>query len=150
MIAVTTGCGSIELYTFGDADGDNASSNTPQSPSIGHRPLPTHIATLSLPPTMPGVSLRRFLTHAAPTVANPTPGRLFETSRDAHVHMMSLFYGDPSRSFYLFLHNRYLLSHIPPGVGSGEKVKVTEKQWDDWGPDNTRFVDWIAHFQWLR
>ncbi|KAM5545812.1 hypothetical protein V8D89_000850 [Ganoderma adspersum] len=150
MITVTTNCGSIELYTFSDADEDNTSSNAPQSPSIDHRSLPTQVAILTLPPTMPGVTLRRFLTHAAPFVANPTPGRVFETPRDAHVHMMSLFYGDHSRSYYLFLHNRYLLSHIPPGVGSGEEVKVVEKQWDDWGPDHTRFVNWIVHFQWLR
>ncbi|KAI1793750.1 hypothetical protein LXA43DRAFT_1081303 [Ganoderma leucocontextum] len=150
MITVTTNCGSIALYTFSDANEDNPSSSAPQSPSIDHRLLPTQIAILSLPPTNPGVALQRFLTHAAPFVANPTPGRMFETSRDAHVHIMSLFYGDPSRDYHLFLHNRFLLSHIPPGVGSGEGVKVIEKQWDDWGPDNTRFVNWITHFQWLR
>ncbi len=150
MITVTTGCGSIELYTFGDADEDDAPSDTLRSPSIDHRLLPTQIAILGLPPTMPGVTLQRFLTHAAPFVANPTPGRVFETPRDAQLHMMSLFYDDLSRNYHLFLHNRYLLSHIPSGVGSGGKVKVIEKQWDDWGPDNTRFVNWIAHFQWLR
>ena len=161
MITVTTNCGSIELYTFSDAspsaDNDSASSNAPpQSPSIGHRPLPTHVATLALPPTAPGVALRRFLTHAAPFVARPTAGRPFETPRGAHVHMMSLFYGDHSRGYYCFVHNRYLLSHVPSqaGVGSGlsgEKGTgtVVERQWDEWGLDNTRFVNWIAHFQWL-
>ena len=169
MITVTTHCGSIELYTFSDAsaspsaDNDSASSNAPPpspSPSIrvGHRrSLPTHVATLALPPTAPGVALRRLLTHAAPFVARPTPGRLFETPRGAHVHMMSLFYGDHSRGYYCFVHNRYLLSHVPSqaGVGSGlsgEKGTgtVVERQWDEWGLDNTRFVNWIAHFQWLR
>ncbi|PIL34558.1 hypothetical protein GSI_03336 [Ganoderma sinense ZZ0214-1] len=171
MITVTTGSGSIELYTFSDAAEAPTSSKSksesqsgalqPQSASSivadARRSLPTQVAVLALPPTAPGVSLRRFLTHAAPFVARPTPGRLFETPRDAQVHMMSLFYGDHSRSYYLFLHNRYLLSHIPvaPGVGSGkgeegEEAKVVERQWDDWGPDHTRFVNWIAHFQWLR
>ena len=155
MITVTTNCGSIELYTFSDTDAGEDKA-PPPSPSIrvGHRQSPpTHVATLALPPTAPGVALRRFLTHAAPFVARPTAGRLFETRRGAHVHMMSLFYGDHSRGYYCFVHNRYLLSHVPPqaGVGSGSgEVKVIEKQWDEWGPENTRFVNWIAHFQWLR
>ena len=153
MITVTTNYGSIELYTFSGGDDDYASSNNvPQSPSIGYRLLPTQVAILGLPPTNPGQNLRRFLTHSAPFVAKPTPGRVFETSSDARVHMMCLYYGDHTGSYHMFLHNRFLLAHIPPGIGSGcaDKVKVVEKEWDEWGPDNTRFVNWIAHFQWLR
>ncbi|PIL26514.1 hypothetical protein GSI_12272 [Ganoderma sinense ZZ0214-1] len=91
-----------------------------------------------------------------PFITNSTLGRLFETPRNAQVHMMSLSCGDHSRSCYLFVHNWCLLLHIPipPGLGSGksegEEVKVIERQWDDWGLDHTHFVNWIAHFQWLR
>ncbi|TBU44170.1 hypothetical protein BD309DRAFT_990477 [Dichomitus squalens] len=154
IVTVTMQYGSIEVYTFsgGDEDAETLSNTVPQSPSLGDRLLPTRVAIFRLPPTKPGQDLRRFLTHSAPFVANPTPGRVFEVSRDARVHMMCLYYGDHAGSYHLFLHNRFLLAHIPPGIGSGAVGKVTAvaKEWDEWGPDNARFVNWIAHFQWLR
>ncbi|KAI0773132.1 senescence-associated protein-domain-containing protein [Trametes elegans] len=149
MITVTTGPGSIEIYTF-DGDGDVSLSTGAHSPSLGGNPLPTKVAVLELPPTKPGQGPTRFQTHSAPFVARPTPGRAFETSPDSRLHVMELSYGDHGRRCNLFVRNRFLLSHVPADLNSGVVSAPLTKRWEEWGPDNTRFMEMIGRFQWLR
>lgn len=149
MITVTTGPGSIEIYTF-DGDGDVSPSTEAHSPSLAGNPLPTKVAVLKLPPTKPGQGPTRFQTHSAPFVSRPTPGRAFETSPDSRLHVMELSYGDHGRRCNLFVRNRFLLSHVPADLNSGVVSAPLTKRWEEWGPDNTRFMEMIGRFQWLR
>ena len=142
MITVASGSGLIELYKFSCDDTDDAVAGD------GPRP-PKHMARLCLPETHPGQDLRRFTTHSAPFVANRTPGRPFETSRNSNVHVMELRYGDRALMFNLFVLNRFLLSFIDEDSNNVDTVPVI-KHWGEWGPDNTRVMHRISHFQWLR
>ncbi|KAI0767722.1 hypothetical protein C8Q74DRAFT_1282033, partial [Fomes fomentarius] len=84
--------------------------------------------------------------HLLPT--KPTPGRPFETARDNRIHMFSLHYSfDHSRVYTMFVHHRYFQSVIQRHT---ETDRVVVKQWDEWGPDNTRFVPYLGDFVWLR
>ncbi|KAH9895700.1 senescence-associated protein-domain-containing protein [Cubamyces lactineus] len=147
MVTVAHGQGYIEIYTF-NADLD-VSVQTQSPPSTGRRP-PVRIATLLLPSVKPGKNLQRFATHSGPFVGRPTPGRPFETSPDCRLHVMELGYGDHFERFSLFVRNRHLLSYIPPDLGFSETYMPVTVAWDEWGPENTRFVSIIARFQWLR
>ncbi|KAI0329467.1 hypothetical protein GY45DRAFT_1371545 [Cubamyces sp. BRFM 1775] len=147
MVTVAHGQGYIEIYTF-NADED-ATPQTQSPPLAGRRP-PVRIATLLLPPVKAGKNLQRFATHSGPFVGRPTPGRPFETSPDCRLHVMELGYGDHLERFSLFVRNRHLLSYIPPDLGFGGTHTPVTMDWDEWGPDNTRFMSIIARFQWLR
>ncbi|KAI9059862.1 hypothetical protein FKP32DRAFT_1595876 [Trametes sanguinea] len=151
MITVASGQGSIEIYTFsGDADVAASSQPGQSSTATADSLLPTQVAVLSLPAVKPGQAVQRFSTHSSPFVARRTPGRPFETSPDCKIHVMELSYGDQNIRFHLFVRNRYLLSYIPPGVGSGAIFEPVRKSWDEWGPDNTRFLPLMGRFEWLR
>ncbi|KAI0682113.1 hypothetical protein C8T65DRAFT_301266 [Cerioporus squamosus] len=168
MLTVATGSGSIELYTFsGDEDalispsGSSSSPSTPtpfspplapqlQLPFFSARRLPTRVAELLLPPTKLGRDVRKAFTHSGPFVGRPTPGRPFETSPDARVHMLTLHYGDHAGMFNLFVLNRFFLSLVPASVGSRENYTAVVKHWDEWGAENTRMFEWSVHFHWLR
>ncbi|TFK85394.1 hypothetical protein K466DRAFT_494844, partial [Polyporus arcularius HHB13444] len=172
MLTVATGAGSIELYTFtGDEDApiarDRSSSSSSSSPSgpttptpsspplrlpwYSARRLPTRVAVLHLPPTQPGRDMRKAFTHSGPFVGRPTPGRPFETSPEARVHMLTLHYGDHAGMFNLFVLNCFFLSLVPAGqVGSKEDYAPVVKPWNEWGPENTRLFEWSVHFNWLR
>ena len=168
MLTVAMGAGSIEIYTFsGDVDTLNTrdtSSSSSSSPSgaststpafapfvsLAARRLATRVAVLLLPPTHPGQDVRRALTHSGPFVARATPGRPFETSEDVRVHMLTLHYGDRAGMFIMFVLNRFLLSLVPPGASSQGDYPHVVKPWEEWGPENTRVFEWMAHFPWLR
>ncbi|KAH9943581.1 hypothetical protein B0H21DRAFT_779706 [Amylocystis lapponica] len=77
-------------------------------------------------------------------------GKPFASARDSRVHLMSLHYNDRGPRFHLFLHNRFLLSLVPPGFGSGEAWTTLTRPWDSWGPAHTRFLEHNVQFQWLR
>lgn len=149
LLTVTTGHGSLALYTF-NGDGDS-SLMTDQSKSISALvpSPPMQIAVLNLPTIQPKEDLHRFTTHSPPFVAHQW-GRPFQTSRDSRLHVMTLHYGDRSGDFNMFVHNNYLLSFVSPGVRFEETVTPIVKDWDDWGPDHTRFMPFTAPFQWLR
>lgn len=140
MITSTSGAGAIDLYSF--------SGKAPAWPNP--LPPPTHVATLSLPPLKEGQELHHFSTHSGPIVHGPMPGKPFEPAREKRIHLMSLHYGERGPRYHMFVHNHYLMSHIPPGFGSGEAWKMVELPWDSWGPANTRFLEHNVHFQWLR
>lgn len=137
--------GTIALYTFnGEDDADHGPTSADSF--INQRP-PTPVAELRLPRTKPGRGLRQAFTHSGPFVADSTPGRPFHTARDTRIHMFSLLYGDHAGNYSLFVHNRHLLSYVTASAGKGT---VIVKDWEEWGPDNTRVVDFLASFQWLR
>ncbi|OSC98108.1 hypothetical protein PYCCODRAFT_1480843 [Trametes coccinea BRFM310] len=150
MITVASGQGTIEIYRF-SGDVDVAASSQGGSPStIADSPLPTRVAVLSLPAVKPGQAVQRFSTHSSPFVARRTPGRPFETAPDCKIHVMELSYGDQHIRFHLFVQHRYLLSYIPPEVGSGAIYEPVRKPWAEWGPDHTRFMPLMGRFEWLR
>ncbi|RPD53899.1 hypothetical protein L226DRAFT_469953 [Lentinus tigrinus ALCF2SS1-7] len=149
MLTVAAGAGSIELYTF-TGDEDALITRDSRSPSFAARRLPTRVAVLLLPPTNIGRDLRKAFTHSGPFVAQPTRGRPFETSEDVRIHMLTLHYGDLAGMFNMFLQNRFLLSLVPPGVGSRGNYAHVVKPWEEWGPENTRVFEWSVHFHWLR
>ncbi|KAI0738201.1 hypothetical protein C8Q80DRAFT_1347854, partial [Daedaleopsis nitida] len=134
MLTATDGDGSILLYSFDDGS--------------SHPPTHAKVARLHLPPTLPGRALREAFTHSAPFVAQPTAGRPFETARETRIHVLNLRYGDiPSRRHLsLFVHNRFLTSCLPPPDSALEDFPCVERVWDDWGPANTRLVDFVGPF----
>ncbi|KAI0354450.1 hypothetical protein OH77DRAFT_1404967 [Trametes cingulata] len=155
MITVTAGSGSIHIYTFSDPD-SSLPPTQPQpislsSPRSAEPSSPTRVAILRLPTVKIGQDVRRFQTHSGPFVARPTPGRAFETAPDCRLHVMEVTYGDQATRYNIFVRNCCLLSYVPPGVGSGDKdYQPIVKEWDEWGPDNTRFFTIMGRFQWLR
>ncbi|KAI0370752.1 hypothetical protein BV20DRAFT_1035699 [Pilatotrama ljubarskyi] len=142
MITVTSGSGSIDIYAFGDG------------PNSHHPPIlqpPTKVAVLRMPPIKVGQSLRRFKTHSGPFVARPTRGRAFETAPECRLHVMEVTYGSIMMRFNMFVRHRFLMAYIPHGVGSGATdYQPVTKEWDEWGPDNTRLITILGRFQWLR
>lgn len=145
MVTLASEEGSIELYTF-KGDAGSAPSPVPEE-SLGEHLPPTKVAQLCLPATNPGRTLGRAYTHSGPFVAQPTPGRPFETARDNRIHMFSLHYSYHSGVYAMFVHDRYFQSVIQRRT---ETDGVVVKQWDEWGPDNTRFVSYLGNFVWLR
>lgn len=148
--------GAIDLYYF-DEDG-SPPDDLPSDPSIACRP-PTKVAHLRLPPTRPGESLEISRTYLGSFDAHPTPGAPFATAPDTRVHILRLLYSNGWDHYSLIVHSRYLLSYITSA--SGPRVFAV-KEWDEWGPDNTRFVQfadpndtmcaghWHSHYVLLR
>ena len=104
------------------------------------------MACLRLPPTNPGQSLLDVRMHSGPFVARLTPGVPFSTAQDTRIHILTLFYQDHQTACTLFVHNRHLLSYITPRVGADPPL-VTVKQWEEWGPDNTRVINFANNFR---
>ena len=167
MITIADGSGSIELYTF-DAEPDIEETAPRSPPTSPHAPLqpaappqlydasnplpaqPRKAAVLWLPTTHLGQELRRISTHSAPFIARDTPGRPFSTARGVCVHAMELRYGMAGKMFNMFVLNRFLLGLATAGANAGAGDAPVVRQWEEWGPDNTRLFPQVAHFQWLR
>ena len=106
-----------------------------------------HVATLRLPRMRAGHEPHHSSTHSGPFVRYPTRGRAFGTARESRVHLMSIHYGERGPRFHLFVLNRYLLA-LFPRAGPPPPARVLE--WEEWGPQNTRFLEHSVNFQWLR
>ena len=63
--------------------------------------------------------------------------------------MFTLFYGDRWDRYSLFVPNRYLLSCV--SAGRDARTVIT-KDWEGWGPDNSRFIELPQHVnsRWMR
>ncbi|KAH9943621.1 hypothetical protein B0H21DRAFT_695505 [Amylocystis lapponica] len=135
MITVANDPGSIEIYTFSGYAPPSVSSPLP----------PTHIVTLQMPPLQDGREMWGFLTQSGLFVRPTAP---FASAHSSRVHFMGLQYNSWGPQFYLFLHNDFLLSLVPPGYGSREAWTPLTRPWDSWGPAHTRILEHKAPFQW--
>lgn len=161
MITATKGHGSIELFSFSGNGGRSASAAKATTTEDINNPLiisPTHVATLHLPPLMQGQEIQNFSTHSGPFIRGFAAGRdrsrAFEHAPETRVHLLSIHYGERGLRHHLFVHNKFLLSCIPEGVGSGERESgmwtLKRVEWSDWGPNNTRLMPHNVQYQWLR
>jgi hypothetical protein len=135
VLTCKSGAGSIEIYTFSE-DGQP----------------PVHTASLRLPHIQPDVSIASLSTHSGPFHAHCPEGKLFTTSPDSRIHVVSIEYLHPSHTpttrprYCLFVHNDTLLSYtssyVPP---EGRTI-----QWAEWGPHRTRFLVHHVPFEWMR
>ncbi|PCH34839.1 hypothetical protein WOLCODRAFT_145533 [Wolfiporia cocos MD-104 SS10] len=141
MLCSTAGAGAIELFSF---EGD------PPALQQDLSKRPAHVATLRLPPVKDGHEPHQFTTHSGPFVHSPTPGKPFELGPDSRIHLIALSYGDRGRRFHMFVHNRFLQSFVRRGPGPADDVQKVTREWPEWGPRNTRFLEHDVHFQWLR
>ena len=142
MVTVASDGGSIEFYTFG--------RDVPEGPSTSESDdirLPNKVAQLRLPATNPGRALRQAYTHTGPFVARPAHGRPFGTAQDNRIYMFSLHYGDHSGVYAMFVHHRYFLSLLAQSLDATDAIV---RDWNEWGPENTRFIDYLGNFVWLR
>ncbi|KAF9817917.1 hypothetical protein IEO21_03111 [Rhodonia placenta] len=111
-------------------------------------------------PVKDGKGPHSFATHSGPYIHKPMPGKPFEADRTARVHLMALVYDDHGPRYHLFVHHRFLLSFIPAkGQSNAAPIErasdldtmfASQIPWDAWGPANTRFIQHIHQFQWLR
>ncbi|KAI0738204.1 hypothetical protein C8Q80DRAFT_1207471 [Daedaleopsis nitida] len=148
IVMVAGEAGSIQVFTF-NGDEDAASEPVESHPlpwTVRYR-SPVKVAHLVFPFPEPPYTLIRAFTHSGPFVARPTPGRPFQTSRDTHVHMISLDYD--LANFSMFVHNRFFLSLLSIACDPQEP-SVPATEWEQWGPENTRLMDSVGDPAWLR
>ncbi|EGN97719.1 hypothetical protein SERLA73DRAFT_184538 [Serpula lacrymans var. lacrymans S7.3] len=148
MLTCTAGQGSIEIFTFADE-----TRNDSTTASIGA--LPVHVASLLLPPVLPGVHLMNMHTHTGPFAARCPVGKPFATANHARIHVVSIQYARTgclrlidSPRFCLFVHNRTLMSYIHQRKERGGSAVTVP--WNKWGPLQTQFMHQREQFQWLR
>ncbi|KAH8105215.1 hypothetical protein BXZ70DRAFT_904443 [Cristinia sonorae] len=132
VLSTIGGRGSIEIYSI--EDDDNGGERT------------VHVASLMMPDLKGGVGMHHFTTHSPPLLGGDlTKDKPFATSQDNRVHLMSFHYGQQGPRFHLFLKNSFLFSFVKNYDGQRKTLR-----WDEWGPDNTRFLEHSIQFQWLR
>ncbi|KAF7421049.1 hypothetical protein PC9H_011569 [Pleurotus ostreatus] len=134
MLPSLKGCGSIQIYTLEFSN----DSRTPRSELK---------ATLLLPSSTPGLSLRSFTSHSPPIVARPLQSKMASPAAESHIHVMSVAYNAQfGIRFRLFVPNRVLLSYAAVAPGHAPMLVP----WDTWGPDNTRIMEQGDTSTWLR
>ena len=133
-ILTTAGrCGSIEIHKINDS-GDDSTGPT------------THVATLLLPALKDGLEMHHFSTHSSPFLGgNITKEKPFAASQENRIHLMSFHYGQQGPRFLMFIKNDFLLNFAKNTDGQKKVLR-----WEEWGPDNTRFLERNVQFQWLR
>jgi hypothetical protein len=125
-------CGAIQLYKL-----VRSHATTTQA---------VHLATLHLPPTAPGISIRGIVSHAGPVEANPLPHTPFTIHDDHRLHMFTVQYNHPMdvgehrvRYVNVFLHQRVLLMYARRARMAQEHAPL-HIPWAEWGPLHTRVV----------
>ncbi|KAF8192046.1 hypothetical protein BJ912DRAFT_1041417 [Pholiota molesta] len=101
-----------------------------------------HLATLHLPPTSPGATIRGIVSHAGPIEANPLPHTPFTVHDDHRLHMFTVQYTHPmDQAHYVsvFLHQRVLLKYACHTRTAQEHAPL-DIPWAEWGPPNTRMA----------
>ncbi|TCD61584.1 hypothetical protein EIP91_008187, partial [Steccherinum ochraceum] len=133
FLTVIGGRGSIEIYTINDASEDGLSGSI-------------HVASLLLPETKADVEMHNFSTHSSPFLGGDVAnGRPFAASQENRIHLMAFHYGQQGPRYHLFVKNDFLLSFTKKYTGQRQVY-----MWEEWGPDNTRFLEHNVQFQWLR
>ncbi|KAF8169657.1 hypothetical protein BJ912DRAFT_888365 [Pholiota molesta] len=128
LITTEAICGAIQLYKL-------VRSHAAATQAV-------HLATLHLPPTSPGVTIRGIVSHAGPIEANPLPHTPFMVHDDHRLHMFTVQYIHPMDSggrrvhyVNVFLHQHVLLKYARHARAVQEHVDIP---WAEWGPSNTR------------
>jgi hypothetical protein len=130
LITTEAICGAIQLYKL-------VRSHAAATQAV-------HLATLHLPPTSPGVTIRGIVSHAGPIEANPLPHAPFMVHDDHRLHMLTVQYIHPMDSggrrvhyMNVFLHQHVLLKYARHARAVQEHVPL-DIPWAEWGPPNTR------------
>ncbi|KAI0710765.1 hypothetical protein C8Q76DRAFT_738669 [Earliella scabrosa] len=145
MLVNTDDGGSVSLYTL-------RVESAEQGTYLPPRPIqPTLVAQLAFPRVKSPHHLIEALSRSSPLVPYPTPGRPFETACDSRMHMLELNYSTGTL-LHMFFHNRFLTSLLPPDTGDPEKgsSEVIRLDWHEWGPKNTRVVEFLLHSRAVR
>lgn len=113
---------------------------------------PRRVASLGLPDLQPGQEIHNFTTHTAPFLANPVSADApFAPSQDDRLHAMTLQYGDRGPRVLLLVKNSFFMSLIPPDdILAKANVERAVLPWAQWGPQNTRFLEFSIRSSWLR
>ncbi len=140
MLTTVDGPGSIELFTFNG----NSSSDPP-----------IHVASLRLPELQEGRELISITTHSAPFLTHPErPDAPFYANQVERIHALSLRYVDRGGlRVVMIVKNNFLLRFVPSELSLDTSGKQPEKlivPWEQWGPQNTRFMDCLIRSSWLR
>lgn len=136
MVTTLKDGGEIHIYSFGD------------SPM-----LPTHVATLHLPPPYDDRLLLELTTTTGPFLARPPPNVPFASAHNARVHVFTLHH-DPAvtergrwQPACFVMHNQTLMQYVDV---YREEAGAADVPWEEWGPHGTRFFVLAVGFQWLR
>jgi len=131
--------GEIHIYSFGD-------STSPK--------LPTHVATLHLPPPHDARHLLELTTTTGPFLARPPPGVAFASAHNARVHVFTLHH-DPVtprgrwQPTCFVMHNQTLMQYVD-AYRERKEADAVDVPWEEWGPHGTRFFVLAMGFHWLR
>lgn len=125
---------------------------------------PRRCAILSFPSLTPSTVYSEISSDTAPFTTSHDAGKLFHTSEDVRVHLMSVRTKPQRRmntipynwqsgkmisSYTVIVANRILLEQAERArsVFKGEELHV---RWDEWGPQNTRWLSGPYDRAWLR
>ncbi|KAF8169650.1 hypothetical protein BJ912DRAFT_1048308 [Pholiota molesta] len=137
LITCRSGFGSIRLYRLVRSHRHDANAQA------------THLATLHLPPTAPGVTIYSIQHESGPIEANPLPGEPFAIHDEDRVHLFTVIYHPEELAEHLarygryyffanlFLHQRLLLKYARGALAEDAPMDVP---WAEWGPLHTRFT----------
>lgn len=137
ILTSTANPGSVEVFSF-----DGHASNSE----------PTHIASLRLPGLAVGQEIHNFTTHSAPFIAKAaTAGAPFVLNQSDRLHAMTLQYGDRGPRILMLVKNSFFTNLVPAAAASTDaKSQRSLIPWEDWGPQNTRFMECTIRSSWLR
>lgn len=135
VLTLPAGHGAIALYHVGE--------NVPSAKLLC--PTPTEQC---------GHVLEALAIHTGPFYANPPSDSPFTTAKTSRIHVITLDYSQPSAilrphsQIHCYIWNETLLEFASLSPFSSCKTKIIP--WKDWGPKNTRMLDGIGRYSWLR
>jgi hypothetical protein len=100
----------------------------------------THLATLHLPPTLPGITVSAIFCEAGPIEADPLPHTPFTVHDDHRLHMFTVRYrGETEQGFHgqavhFFLLQRVLHKYARRACAACAPLDIP---WAEWGPPDT-------------
>lgn len=149
---------SLDIYTFED------SAINPQSHHDGLRSVDWH-CKLQLPTLKAPVQYHDLMTHTGPFNARADPGSHFRCTDEVRVHILDLTLGpfapwgeDPPeqhpRFFTVVVSHKGLMNYVQKLI-EGKEAKTEASvhltvPWEEWGPQNTRWLISRHSSGWLR
>ncbi|KAF8879597.1 hypothetical protein BD779DRAFT_1551441 [Infundibulicybe gibba] len=114
------------------------------------KPSYIHIAQLCMPTTLLS-RLHSMTIHTGPFLSGQRIDKPFTTSPESRLHVISMQYSTSGAhtNFVLFVHNRTFHSLIASYRNQGT-MKPLVLLWSAWGPRQTRFLQQVYSFPWLR